>query len=204
MWRRWRPTMDSPASGEKTPNEDDLTVVLRSLVDRREFGPLYERYLTPVLQRCTRNLGNADDGHEATSVTFHNALIGLDSFRGDGAFESWLFRIADNACNDIFRRRQRWPHIPLDEEDERPVDGPDPEQQAIQAMDDDRLEQALRKLPPRRERIVRLHLVGLKGREIAVRLGVSHDVVRQQQRLAFLQLADLLGDDRDGTEGRND
>jgi RNA polymerase sigma-70 factor (ECF subfamily) len=180
--------------------EDDRDVVLRAVVDRREFAPLYEKYLTPVYRRCYRHLRNADEAWDATGATFHKALAALDGFRG-GSFEGWLNRIADNACVDVHRARR--PQVPFDEELDRPSAEPDPEEQALATMDREQLEEALRQLPPRRERIVRLHLEGLKGKEIAARLGVSHDLVRQEQRRALQQLAVLLGVEGKGKEGRD-
>lgn len=202
MWRRRGAgtTWAAPPSGGERPAEDDLAVVLRAVVDRREFAPLYEKYLTAIYRHCTNRLRDADEAWDATGVTFHKALAALDGFQG-GSFEGWLFRIADHACADVHRARR--PQLSLDGELDLPAAGPDPEEQAIAAMDRERLEEALRRLPPRRERIVRLHLAGLKGKEIAARLGVSHDVVRQEQRRALQQLADLLGVDREGKEGRD-
>jgi RNA polymerase sigma-70 factor (ECF subfamily) len=202
MWGRRDTTGTAPPRGGEATEEDDQAVVLRAVVDRRAFAPLYEKYLTPVYRRCFGHLRDADEAWDAAGVTFHNALAGLDGFRG-GSFEGWLLRIADHACADVHRRRARRPQVPFDGETDRPGSDPDPEEQALAALDRERLEKALRQLPPRRERIVRLHLAGLTGKEIAARLGVSHDVVRQQQRLAFLQLATLLGVDRDGKEGRD-
>lgn len=202
MWRRrgMGTTWTVPPSGEPSLAEEDLTVVLRAIVDRRAFAPLYEKYLTTVYRRCRSRLHDADEAWDATSATFHKALSALDGFQG-GSFEGWLKRIADNVCTDLERARR--PQLSLDGEFDLPSPAPDPEAQAIAALDRARLDEALRKLPPRRERIVRLHLAGLKGKEIAARLGVSHDVVRQQQRLAFQQLADLLGVDRERKEGRD-
>jgi RNA polymerase sigma-70 factor, ECF subfamily len=199
MWRRGATSTALPGGGEPT-GEDDLAVVLRAMVDRRAFAPLYEKYLTAVYRRCCNRLRDTDEAWDATGVTFQKALAALDGFQG-GSFEGWLYRIADNACTDV--HRARWPQISLDADFDHPVPGPDLEEQALAAMDQVQLEQALRQLPPRRERIVRLHLAGLKGKEIAARLGVSHDVVRQEQRRALLQLADLLGVDRERKEGRD-
>jgi RNA polymerase sigma-70 factor (ECF subfamily) len=202
MWWRRRPgtTWAAPPDGGAQTDEDDRTVVLRAIVDRRAFAPLYEKYLTPIYRHCASRLRDPDEAWDATSVTFHKALAGLDGFRG-GSFEGWLYRIADNACADVHRARR--PQVALDEEHDRPSLDSDPEEQAIAAMDRERLEEALRQLPPRRERIVRLHLEGLKGKEIAARLGISHDLVRQEQRRALQQLADLLGVDDEGKEGRD-
>lgn len=166
MWRRRGTTNTAPSGGDESP-EDDQAVVLRAMVDRRAFAPLYEKYLTAIYRRCSRNLRNADEAWDATGVTFHRALAALDGFRG-GSFEGWLYRIADNACADVHRARR--PQVSLDEELDRPDTESDPEEQAIAAMDREQLENALRQLPPRRERIVRLHLAGLKGKEIAARL----------------------------------
>jgi RNA polymerase sigma factor (sigma-70 family) len=202
MWGRRGTTGTAPPRGGEATDEDDLTIVLRAVVDRHAFAPLYEKYLTPVYRRCFDRLRDTDEAWDAAGATFQKALLGLDGFRG-GSFEGWLLRIADNTCNDVRRRCARRPQVPLDGEVDRPGSAPDPEEQALAALDRELLERALKQLPPRRERIVRLHLAGLTGKEIAARLGVSHDVVRQQQRLAFLQLATLLGVARDGKEGRD-
>jgi RNA polymerase sigma-70 factor (ECF subfamily) len=210
MWRRGPTGTETapPGEGERPGSpgaaaraaEDDRDVVLRAIVDRREFAPLYEKYLTPVYRRCYGKLRNADEAWDATGATFHKALAALDGFRG-GSFEGWLNRIADNACVDVHRARR--PLLSLDEEHDRPSAEPDPEEQALAAMDRERLEAALRQLSPRRERIVRLRLENLKGKEIAARLGVSHALVRQEQRRALQQLADLLGVEAEGKEGRD-
>ena len=201
MWRRWGATRTAPPDGDEPSGEDDLTVVLRAIVDRHAFAPLYERYLTAIYRHCARRLRDPDDAWDATGVTFHKALAALDGFRG-GSFEGWLYRIADHACADIHRARR--PLHSLDAEVGLHAAGSDPEEQTIAAMDRERLETALRQLPSRRERIVRLHLAGLKGKEIAARLGISHDLVRQEQRRALQPLAVLLGvgpevqEERDG------
>lgn len=195
MWRR-RNAIDAVPMAEPAQDDDDRVVVLRAIVDRHAFAPLYEKYLTPVYRRCHGHLGNVDDAWDATAITFQKALAGLDSFRGN-SFAAWLMRIADHACTDVHRTRKRRPQSSLNDEFELPSPDPDPESQAVATMDRERLEHALTRLPDRRARIVRLHLIGLTGKEIAAQLGVSHDVVRQQQRLAFLQLADLLDVDRE-------
>jgi RNA polymerase sigma-70 factor (ECF subfamily) len=196
MWRR-RTSSGSPTTLDP-PGDDDLELVVRAMADPRAFEPLYQKYLPRVYGFCANKLRDGDEAWDATGVTFHKALAGVHSYQG-GSFESWLFRIAGRACIDVHRARR--PHIPLDPETELPAAEPNPEDEAIAAMERDQLEAALRQLPPRRERIVRLHLTGLKGKEIAARLGISHDLVRQEQRRALLQLAELLDIDKPGEEG---
>ena len=131
MWRRrgtgttrTGTTWDLPPGGDQ-PAEDDLAVVLRAIVDRRAFAPLYEKYLTPIYRHCRRRLRDPDEAWDATGVTFHKALAALDGFRG-GSFEGWLYRIADHACADVHRACR--PRVSLDEEINRPSPEPDPEE----------------------------------------------------------------------------
>ncbi|HEY7036954.1 MAG TPA: sigma-70 family RNA polymerase sigma factor [Thermomicrobiales bacterium] len=177
--------------------EDDVALVLRAIVDRRAFEPLYRKYLMPVYRRCRSASPDDESAWDATSQTFAKVLAGLDGFAGT-AFAPWLFRIADNCCRDFARGRARHPTVPLPDGLDFADAGPDPEETAVAEDDRRRLEEALTKLSPRRERIVRLHLAGLKGREIAARLGLSHDLVRKEQERAIEDLGRLLGIDRDG------
>lgn len=187
-----------------TETADDIALVLRAIVDRRAFEPLYRKYLMPVFRRCRAVTPDDDTAWDATSQTFAKVLAGLDGFDG-AAFAPWLFRIAENCCRDLARARARRPTVLLSEL----TDGfeaedtePDPEEAAVAADERRRLEEALRRLSPRRERIVRLHLAGLKGREIAARLGISHDLVRKEQERAIDDLGVFLGIDR-GKEVRH-
>src|SRR5215212_564285 len=117
MWRRRGSTWIAPPGGGASAEEDDRTVVLRAVVDRHAFAPLYEKYLTAVYHRCLHRLRDDDEAWDATGVTFHKALAGLDAFHG-GSFVAWLYRIADNACADVHRLRTRRPQVPLDGEHE--------------------------------------------------------------------------------------
>jgi RNA polymerase sigma-70 factor (ECF subfamily) len=198
MWRGG-PRNAEPERSERA-RADEVVLVQRAIVDRRAFAPLYEQYVIPVYRYCFQRLHNPDEAWDATGATFHHALAALDGFRG-GSFEGWLYRIARNACTDVLRASR--PIQSLDADHEYPAPTPDPEAQALATLDRERLEAALRQLSPRRERIVRLHLEGLRGKEIATLVGVSHDMVRQEQRRALLHLADLLGVKRPETEGRD-
>jgi RNA polymerase sigma-70 factor (ECF subfamily) len=184
--------MDAVETGGSA--ENDVALVLRAVVDRRAFEPLYRKYLMPIYRRCRSNSPDDESAWDATSQTFAKALAGLDGFAG-AAFAPWLFRIADNCCRDFARGRRRHPTISLPDGLDFIDADPDPEESAVAEDDRRRLEEALTRLTPRRERIVRLHLAGLKGKEIAARLGISHDLVRKEQERAIEDLGRLLGID---------
>ena len=67
MWRRrgTGTTWAAPSSGGEQPAEDDRQVVLRAVVDRRAFAPLYEKYLTAIYRHCASRLRDADEAWDA-------------------------------------------------------------------------------------------------------------------------------------------
>src|SRR5262245_15690651 len=81
MWRRRGTTGTAPTGGGELP-DGDLAIVLRAMVDRRAFAPLYEKYVTAIYRRCRARLRDADEAWDATGVTFHKALAALEGFQG--------------------------------------------------------------------------------------------------------------------------
>lgn len=65
---------------------------------------------------ANRITGNAQDAEEAVQDAFLSAIRKIDSFRGDSAFRSWLYRIVANAAYQCCRtRRRRGAEVPLDQ-----------------------------------------------------------------------------------------
>jgi len=65
---------------------------------------------------ASRITGNAHDAEEAVQDAFWNVVRKIDTFRGDSAFGSWLYRIVSNAAYEKMRRRpQAFVDISLDE-----------------------------------------------------------------------------------------
>ena len=55
---------------------------------------------------ATRITGNAQDAEEAVQDAFLSVIRKIDTFRGDSAFRSWLYRIVANAAYQHCRRRR--------------------------------------------------------------------------------------------------
>src|SRR6185436_7044765 len=65
---------------------------------------------------ATRITGSAQDAEEAVQDAFLSVIQKIDTFRGDSAFRSWLYRIVANAAYQRCRRRRgRGADISLDE-----------------------------------------------------------------------------------------
>jgi len=123
---------------------------------------------------------NQHDAEEAVQDAFLSVLRKIDTFRGDSAFGSWVYRIISNAAYENVRRRPRaFVNMPLDEA-LPPFDehgrhagsnsdwSPDIDDPAVQAELRAVLSSALSELPPRYRAVVVLRDVeGLSMAEVA-------------------------------------
>src|SRR5689334_15664461 len=73
--------------------------------DTARFALLTERYRRELQVHCYRMLANYDDAQDLTQETFLRAWNKRESFRGNAALRTWLYRIATNACLDFLDKR---------------------------------------------------------------------------------------------------
>jgi RNA polymerase sigma-70 factor (ECF subfamily) len=74
--------------------------------DPKALGGLYEMYGERIFRYTFRMLGNRTDAEDATAETFLRVLRRSAELRADGAFRTWLFRIARNLCIDKMRQHK--------------------------------------------------------------------------------------------------
>ena len=71
----------------------------------------FEALLTPLENRiwriCWHYTGNREDASDCGQETMVRIWRNLGSWRGDCAFESWVYRIAANCCLDALRKKKR-------------------------------------------------------------------------------------------------
>ncbi len=84
--------------------EDDIRAAQRG--HKNAFDRLVLRYQTYVFNTARSLLRNRDDALDVTQDVFLKAYCGLDRFRRDASFKTWIFRITLNAVNS-FRARGR-------------------------------------------------------------------------------------------------
>ena len=86
---------------------DDQLLIERCRSGHPEaFGDLVSKYQRRLVRTLGTLLGNSHDALDVAQDAFLQAFLKLDSFRGESAFYSWLFRIAWNAAATL-RRKQR-------------------------------------------------------------------------------------------------
>ncbi len=89
--------------------------------DERAFRRLVEPYRHALEVHCYRMLGSAQDAEDVAQETLLRAWRALERFEPRVQFQTWLYRIATNACLDELERRPRRPE-PVDPFPDRPSD----------------------------------------------------------------------------------
>ena len=78
---------------------DDQLLIERCRSGHPEaFGDLVTKYQRRLVRTLGTLLGNGHDALDVAQDAFLQAFLKLESFRGESAFYSWLFRIAWNAA----------------------------------------------------------------------------------------------------------
>jgi RNA polymerase sigma-70 factor (ECF subfamily) len=86
----------------------DRALVLRAKSgEQSAFDALTRKYWQRVMNLSIRYTRNRADAEDAVQNTFINAYWGLQHYRGDAAFYSWLHRIAVNSAKTILSLRRR-------------------------------------------------------------------------------------------------
>lgn len=195
------------------PNEARIasarTPISADLIDRCKSGDeaawnqLVETTYRDVYTLCLRILRDPNDAAEATQDAFLKVWRNLAGFRGDAAFETWLYRVASNAALSKHRSRKRRQSHETGVEDETlgafAASG-SVESTAGARLDLKELERALGSLPEHyREAVVLRDVYGLSMLEIAKQMKISETAAKVRIHRARKKLKELVhpeGEDR--------
>jgi len=97
-------------------DEDAQLVAKAQNGDASAFGELVRKHQARVARLAQRILYSTRDIEDVTQEVFLRAYRGLDGFRGESSFGTWLTRICINYCSK--KRRRRMPEgVSLEESD---------------------------------------------------------------------------------------
>jgi RNA polymerase sigma-70 factor (ECF subfamily) len=156
--------------------------------DLGQLGILFERHHGRLYNYCLRLTGNAETSRDLVQEVFFRILKYRETYRDDGSFLPWFYRLARNACYDHLRGSGR--EVPADVEAMEEVDpGPAPSDEAERREEVRLLSRALHRLPvDKRELLVMARFGALGYREIAETLGTSVGAVRVRVHRALKEL----------------
>ncbi len=84
-----------------------LQVAAAQAGDERAFRTLVEPYRRALEVHCYRMLGSVQDAEDVSQDTLLRAWRSFERFEGRSSVETWLYRIATNACLDELEKRPR-------------------------------------------------------------------------------------------------
>lgn len=185
----------SPVTPGGATRQDELALAARCCAgDLAAFEELYRTHAGRLYSVALRLLGNPADAEDLLQEIFLAAHRKLDTFRGESALGTWLYRLATNLCLDHLRSRAGRSNQITDALDDAPglFDGATSTlaEQTVTKMD---LERALARLPEGCRAAFVLHDVqGLEHREVAEILGIAEGTSKSQVHKARLKLRGLL------------
>ena len=175
--------------------QDDLALVERCRQgDLGAFEEVYRTHSRRLYGVAVRMLGNPADAEDMLKEIFLAAHRKLESFRGESALGTWLYRLAVNLCLDYLRSRTgRAIHMTdaLDDEPAVPDAGSHGlAERAVTRMD---LERAMAQLPEGCRTAFVLHDVqGLEHREVGEIMGIAEGTSKSQVHKARMKLRAML------------
>jgi len=169
------------------------------------FRDFVERHGDVVYSVLRRLVGSPDLAEELAQETFVRAYEGLDGFRGESGFRTWLVQIAINLVRDRRRAARRSPTVvSLEELRARSSSDADPPERRpsvepigmlAQREVATRLERELERLPADyREAFVLKHIEGMPYEQIARVTGQSIGCLKVRVHRARARLREALAD----------
>jgi RNA polymerase sigma-70 factor (ECF subfamily) len=162
--------------------------------DLGAFEELYRAHAGRLFSVACRMVGNPADAEDLLQEIFLSAHRKLESFRGESALGTWLYRLAMNQCLDYLRSRASRTSQLTDALDDEPggyaSGGSSVAELTVTKMD---LERSLARLPEGCRAAFVLHDVqGLEHREVAEALGIAEGTSKSQVHKARLRLRAML------------
>ena len=170
--------------GPATPS-NDLTVSDVELLARCRAGEvdafemLYRQHAGRIFALASRLAGSVDQGEDLLQEIFLQAYRKLDSFKGEAALGTWLYRLAMNHCLDFVRSRHaRNSKVTDTLDDERSFEPTAVRETPIPRID---LERAIARLPEGcREAFVLHDVEGFDHKEVGRLLGIAEGTSKSQ------------------------
>ncbi len=168
---------------QESPNSPNETALILSARqgDLDAFNQLVLNYQERIYNLAARILGDTAAAEDITQNTFLTAYLKLPHFR-NGSFRSWLYRIATNACYDVYRLNKRHPMMALENMELT--------EERISPLDDFSSSSQLPEIEFERHELARIVQSALNRLDMDMRAVV---ILVDQQEFDHLEAAQVLG-----------
>ena len=192
-----------------TIHADELLIERVKAGDLVAYNVMVTQYYDRIFTRVSQLLNNKQDAEEVTQDAFIRAQRGLENFRGDASFSTWLYQIATNLARNRYWywfRRKRDQSISLDQplsddgsltlENVMPSADENPAEAIVTQEFVDRVSACMQDLNDKHKEVLILRNVkNLSYDEIAHQLNISVGTVKSRIARARESLRGLLGED---------
>lgn len=192
-----------------TIDADELLIERIRAGDMAAYNVMVIRHYDRIFSRVLQLLNNKQDAEEVTQDAFIRAHRGLENFRGDASFSTWLYQIATNLAHNRYWywfRRKRDQSISLDQpqcedgsltlENVMPCADENPAEAVVTQEFVDRVSACMQYLNDKHKEVLILRNVkNLTYDEIAQQLDISVGTVKSRIARARESLRGLLGED---------
>jgi len=192
------PQKVAPAENQSScPDPQSILIERAQRGDEKAFAALFQMHKKRVHSVClymTKDIAEAED---LTQEAFMQVFRGIDAFRGNASFSTWLHRVAVNTVLTTLRRRKPSTLFSLDQlvspNSARLSEFGRRDLALTGVVDRIALRRAIRELPKGCRTIFALHdIEGYEHREIAQILHCSIGTSKSQLHRARLKMRDLL------------
>ena len=185
------------SSPHEVTGESDESLVQRLRAGETAAGEtLVKRYhqsLMRYLQRLTRSDHVAEELHQQTWLSVLDHLDRFDAGSSSGGFKAWLFRIATNKANDLWRSRGREKVAKEGLKLVTEAEAPDASFRMTGSEQEEKLRQAIDALPENQKQVLLLrYYSGLKFVEIAEMLGCPLNTALGRMHKAMQKLKTMM------------
>lgn len=125
---RWTDSFDGTGGVSGLRDEDLIALVQQG--QRRAYDVIVARYKSRLYSFVLRMVREPGLAEELTQETLIRVYLHADKYREIARFSTWVFTIATNLVRNRMRQQSRAPRLlslnPVPDEDELPIDPPDP------------------------------------------------------------------------------
>lgn len=160
--------------------------------DRQTLAGFYDQYSPGIYRYAYRLLGDQDLAEDCVSETFSRFLQALRDGRSPDNIQAYLYRVAHNWITDTYRRGPRFESLDIDAEIHAdPQEGP--AQAAAKNIEQERVRQAIWRLPAEQRMVVALRFFEDRSHdEAAAILGKTVEATRALQHRALDAMRRML------------
>lgn len=169
--------------------------------DQDAFAELLEAYEKPVYNLCLRMTGNPEDAADMTQEAFLKVWRGIEQYKFESSFSTWVYRLTSNVCIDFLRGKKRRQTVSLtvDEDQdgaaelELPDAAPLPEDQVLHRETESEIVRAMNRLDDEFRMILTLRILeDLSYEEIAQVMDLKVGTVKSRLARARVKLKKIL------------